>query len=53
MEKRKLRIETVKATEKASLYTIIFEKDDLSEFSKFMKRFKDNGRIQRDYQLIL
>lgn len=53
MEKRTLRIETVKATETASLYTIIFEKDDLSEFSKFMTRFRDNGRLQRDYQLIL
>ena len=25
----------------------------MSEFSKFMTRFKDNGKLQRDYQLIL
>ncbi|MDE6304730.1 MAG: hypothetical protein K2M01_07920, partial [Paramuribaculum sp.] len=37
----------------ASLYTIIFENDDMSEFSKFLTRFKDNGRLKRDYQLIL
>ena len=25
----------------------------MSEFAKFMTRFKDNGRLKRDYQLIL
>ena len=25
----------------------------MSEFSKFMTRFRDNGKLQRDYQLIL
>ena len=37
----------------ASLYTISFVKDDLSEFAKFMSNFKDNARLQRDYQIIL
>lgn len=53
MEKKTLKLEHVEASEKASLYTIIFENDDMSEFSKFMSRFKDNGKLQRDYQLIL
>lgn len=53
MAKRKLKLESVKASDTASLYTIIFENDDMSEFSKFLTRFKDNGRLQRDYQLIL
>ena len=53
MEKRTAKLEPVKASETASLYTIIFENNDLSEFSKFMTRFKDNGKLQRDYQLIL
>lgn len=53
MAKRSLRLEPVKASEIASLYTIIFENDDMSEFSKFLTRFKDNGRLQRDYQIIL
>lgn len=47
------RIEPVKSSDSASLYTIIFEADDMSEFSKFMIRFKDNGHLQRDYQLIV
>lgn len=53
MAKRALKLEAVKATETASLYTIIFENNDLSEFSKFITRFRDNGKLQRDYQLIL
>ena len=53
MAKKSLKLEPVKATETASLYTIIFENDDMSEFSKFLTRFKDNGRLQRDYQIIL
>ena len=53
MEKRTAKLEHVKASETASLYTIIFENNDMSEFSKFMTRFKDNGKLQRDYQLIL
>jgi hypothetical protein len=52
MDKRSLKLEHI-TTESASLYTIIFENDDMSEFSKFMTRFKDNSRLQRDYQLIL
>ncbi|MDE6806412.1 MAG: hypothetical protein K2M62_00495 [Muribaculaceae bacterium] len=53
MAKKSLKLEPVKATKTASLYTIIFENDDMSEFSKFLTRFKDNGRLQRDYQIIL
>lgn len=53
MAKKTIKLEPVKASDSASLYTIIFENDDMSEFSKFLIRFKDNGRLQRDYQLIL
>lgn len=53
MAKRILKLEPVKASEIATLYTIIFENDDMSEFSKFLTRFKDNGKLQRDYQIIL
>ncbi len=53
MAKKSLKLEPVKTSEVASLYTIIFENDDMSEFSKFLTRFKDNGRLQRDYQIIL
>lgn len=53
MEKKTAKLEHVNESDSASLYTIIFENNDLSEFSKFMTRFKDNGKLQRDYQLIL
>lgn len=50
---KRVNLETVQSSAKASLYTIFFEGDDMSEFSKFMTRFKDNGKLQRDYQLIV
>lgn len=53
MKKRTIKIEPVQSSEIASLYTIIFEDNDMSEFGKFLSRFKDNARLQRDYQIIL
>lgn len=53
MANRQVKLEHVRTGESASLYTIIFENNDMSEFSKFLTRFKDNGKLQRDYQLIL
>ena len=50
---KKAKIEPVRHSETASLYTLIFEDDDLSEFAKFLNRFKDNSTLQRDYQMIL
>ena len=50
---KKATIEPVEQSEIASLYTISFENDNLSEFAKFMTAFKDNARLQRDYQIIL
>lgn len=53
MTKKTIKLDHIKTSEEASLYTIIFENNDLSEFSKFINRFKDNSKLQRDYQLIL
>lgn len=50
---KKATIEPVEQSEVASLYTISFENDNLSEFAKFMTNFKGNARLQRDYQIIL
>lgn len=50
---KKATIESVEQSEVVSLYTISFENDNLSEFAKFMTSFKDNARLQRDYQIIL
>ncbi len=53
MTNRAVKLEAVQSSDRASLYTIVFENDDMSEFSKFLSRFKDNGKLQRDYQIIL
>ena len=53
MGRKSVKLEQVKGSGKACLYTLIFEKDDMSEFAKFMSRFKDNSKLQRDYQIIL
>lgn len=50
---KQVKIEPVRSSDTASLYTIIFEGDNMSEFTKFMMRFKDNAHLQRDYQLIV
>lgn len=48
---KKATIESVERSEVASLYTISFENDNLSEFAKFMTNFKDNAHLQRDYPI--
>lgn len=36
-----------------SLYSICFNGDELSEYEKFLTMFKDNARLNRDFQTIL
>lgn len=50
---KQARVNIVDQTDFVSLYTIIFENSEVSEFEKFMEKFKDNATLQRDYQLIL
>ncbi|MBQ6769782.1 MAG: hypothetical protein IJP44_02240 [Bacteroidales bacterium] len=50
---REAKVDIIDQTESVSLYTITFEGNELSEFEKFMDKFKDNATLQRDYQLIL
>lgn len=51
MKHAKLNI--VEQTEGVSLYTIIFDNEEISEFEKFILKFKDNATLQQDYQMIL
>lgn len=51
MKHAKLNI--IEQTENISLYTIIFDNEEVSEFEKFILKFKDNATLQRDYQIIL
>ena len=50
---KQAKVNIVDQTDLVSLYTIIFENSEVSEFEKFMEKFKDNASLQRDYQLIL
>lgn len=50
---KQAKVNNVDQTDFVSLYTIIFENSEVSEFEKFMEKFKDNASLQRDYQLIL
>lgn len=52
-ETKKATLELVNKSEVASLYTILFENESASEFTKFMSKFKDSAHLQRDYQIIL
>ncbi|MCR4878301.1 MAG: hypothetical protein K5901_03200 [Bacteroidales bacterium] len=36
-----------------TMYTLQFIGDELSEFEKFIKKFKDNAQLKRDYQIII
>ena len=49
----KVKILSVEQTEKAGLITICFENEDISEFEKFIQKFKDNAECKRDFQIIL
>lgn len=49
----KAKILSVEQTEKAGLFTICFESDNISEFEKFISNFKDDAYCQRDLQIIL
>jgi len=35
------------------MYTIQFSGENLSEFEKFVQRFKDSAELKRDYQIII
>lgn len=52
MEK-KVRLKTIEQNETITLYSICFENNDLSEFEKFLKTFKDNAVLNKDFQAII
>lgn len=46
-------IKTIEQNDNVSLYSICFNGDELSEYEKFLTAFKDNARLNRDFQTIL
>lgn len=50
---KKAKLELVEYGEEATLYSICFENEDMSEFGKFLTKFKDNAKLQREFQTIV
>ena len=46
-------IKTIEQSDNVSLYSICFNGDELSEYEKFLTMFKDNSRLNHDFQTIL
>lgn len=46
-------LKTISQGDGASLYTIYFVGEQDTEFDKFIKKFKDNATLNKDYQTIL
>ena len=49
----KAKLETINNTDNVSLYTIHFESEDLTEFARFLDKFKDSAKLQRDFLRIV
>lgn len=49
----KATILSLEQTENAGLFTIIFEDEDLSEFVRFVNKFKDDAVRKNDLRIIL
>lgn len=49
----KVTVNLVDKSDKATLYTITFDGEELSEFEKFLTKFRDNAELKTDYQIIL
>lgn len=50
---RKAKLQLFEQTDVAALYTVCFEGDELSEFEKFICKFRENAAVQKDYFIIL
>ena len=51
--KKKTTLDIITESEKATLYSISFEKDGTTEFEKFVAEFEINAEYNSDYQRII
>lgn len=51
--KKKSTLEKISESQKATLYSISFEKDGTTEFEKFVSEFEMNAQYNYDYQRII
>jgi len=46
-------IKTIEQNDNVSLYSICFNDNELSEYEKFLVNFRDNARLNKDFQTII
>jgi len=46
-------LKTIEQNDNVSLYSICFDGNDESEYEKFLQKFKDNAKLNYDFQIIL
>ena len=51
--KKKTTLDIISESERATLYSISFEKDGTTEFEKFVAEFEMNAKYNSDYQKII
>lgn len=51
--KRTATIQTIGQSDRVGLYSILFEDKDENEFREFMRKFKDNAVLNKDFQAIV
>lgn len=50
---RKVKLKTIEQSDNVCMYSICFDENEESEFESFLKKFKDNATINRDFKIIL
>lgn len=50
---KELKLEFIEKSEKAALYTICFNSDSVSEFTKFMLKYRNHAELNKDFQRII
>ena len=46
-------VKTIEQNDNVSLYSICFSDSELSEYENFLVKFKDNAKLNKDFQMII
>lgn len=49
---KKATVKTIEQSEKVGLYSICFDGNDLTEYEKFVQKFMDDAKLNKDFQMI-
>ena len=50
---KKAQLKTIEQNDNVSLYSICFNGSDVSEYEDFLMKFRDNSKLNKDFQIIL